>query len=1146
VNTALNQKIVQYLTSFEEPHEVCVTGNDAVVRGALEAGVGGVFSYPGTPSTEISEAFSRISQFQSSEDSQDKYADLISSPVYFEYSVNEKIALEKAIAFAIGNRNALCCMKNVGLNVASDALMTIPYQTITGSLVIVVCDDPGCHSSSNEQDSRHWGNHASVPIFDPATPEDAFEMTRDAFSLSAKTRLPVLVRMTTRVSHSRGSFDFQQIATEAARGTFERSPRHINIPARTATAHQRLLDKLHGKALIPFSQAYNRITRSNNSSDVGIIVSGVPAAYFLEQASTHELMNDLNILKLGLINPFPGDVVLDFLKSGIKKILILEELDPIIENAVRVVAQKNRINVEIFGKGDFRLSPVGEYSQDIVNDALASFTGKTLENKTTHHLPDSGSLSMDLPIRPPSLCTGCPHRATYYGLKLALPREKNTQGNDTQGKEDVILCGDIGCLGLGGLAPLKMMDTVNHMGMSVSMAQGLDRALGKSSDSKIIALTGDGSFFHSGIPSLLNAVYTNANMTVIVFDNRTIAMTGCQDNPGARDVAPPRKIDIETLIKGLGVEYVETIDPFELNNTCEKVQQAVDFQGVSVLVSKSPCIMLTKLDPRPEQKIVVDQSKCKTCANHEDPALNCSQLCNIESGLARARAKSLGEKPIRGNEQLCPANICNHGFVSAIQAENYKTALEIVRDKMLFAHTCGEICHRPCEGDLGDKIPIKYLKKFVSTLEDNFSDFSQVIERTERQEKKDLQVAIVGGGPAGLSSAYDLAQAGYRVTVYERAAKAGGLLTHVIPDFRFDKTKYDQEIELLEKLGVNFQYKQSLGESIHLPELAASFDAVIVAVGLGQAATLPVIENNFAGNRKFTSTDFLQLFNSDQIKIEPDATTLVIGGGNSAMDAARSAQRLTPGGLTVVSCLEDKATMPAFQEEIQHALDAGITILDDSCVESVECLENGQYKVYLNDYASGESRDNIDVDYVITAIGQRAEALLPESWTQAGQGSMGRIKDDAPGLPDNVFVAGDLVANNHQSLIGAIGSGKKAAVDVRKALENYAYGYEGQAALDNLTTERREHRTFSTLLESADINFDPGRIHEKITPFNLHQTCERCNHCIDNFGCPSLHKLDGHVVIDQQSCIRCGLCIDVCPNNAIHWTAELDLEIQQA
>ena len=1141
MNTALNQKIMQYLTSFEEPHEVCVTGNDAIVRGALEAGVGGVFSYPGTPSTEISEAFSRISQFQSSENSHEKHADLSSSPVYFEYSVNEKIALEKAIAYAIGKRNALCCMKNVGLNVASDALMTIPYQTITGSLVIVVCDDPGCHSSSNEQDSRHWGNHASVPIFDPATPEEAFEMTRDAFALSAKTRLPVLVRMTTRVSHSRGSFNFQQISTDTASGRFERSPRHINIPARTATAHQRLLDKLHGEALIPFSQVYNHITRSKNRSDVGIIVSGVPAAYFLEQASTHELMDDLNILKLGLVNPFPGDVVLDFLKSGIKRILILEELDPIIENAVRVVAQKNGINVEIFGKGDFRLSPVGEYSQDIVNDALALFTGKTLENKTTHHLTGSGPLSMDLPIRPPSLCTGCPHRATYYGLKLALPREKANQG-----KDGVILCGDIGCLGLGGLAPLNMMDTVNHMGMSVSMAQGLDRALGKTSDSKIVALVGDGSFFHSGIPSLLNAVYTNANMTVIVFDNRTIAMTGGQDNPGARDVAPPRKIDIESLIKGLGVEYVETIDPFELNNTCEKVQQAVDFQGVSVLVSKSPCIMLTRLDPRPEQKIVVDQRKCKTCANHEDPALNCSQLCNIESGLARARAKSLGEKPIAGNEQLCPANICNHGFVSAIQAENYKTALEIIRDKMLFAHTCGEICHRPCEGDHGDKIPIKYLKKFVSTLEDNFSDFSQVIERTEKQTKKDLQVAIVGGGPAGLSAAYDLVQAGYRVTVYERAAKAGGLLTHVIPDFRFDKTKYDQEIELLEKLGVNFQYKQSLGETIHLPELASNFDAVIIAVGLCQAATLPIIESTFADNRKFTSTDFLQSFNSDQIKIEPDATILIIGGGNSAMDAARSAQRLTPGGWTVVSCLEDKATMPAFQEEIQHALDAGITILNDSCVEGVDSLENGQYKVYLNDYTRGESRDSIDVDYVITAIGQRTEALLSESWPQAGQDPLGRIKDDASGLPENVFVAGDLVADNHQSLIGAIGSGKKAAVDVRKTLENYAYDYEGQDALENLTVERTERRTFSTLLASADINFDPGLIHKKIAPFNLHQTCERCNHCIDNFGCPSLHKLDGHVVINQQSCIRCGLCIDVCPNDAIHWTTELDLEIQQA
>ncbi len=1125
MNTALNQKIIQYLTSFEEPHEVCVTGNDAIVRGALEAGVGGVFSYPGTPSTEISEAFSSIRQFQLSHDPQGVFSELISSPVYFEYSVNEKIALEKAIAFAIGKRSALCCMKNVGLNVASDALMTIPYQTITGSLVIVVCDDPGCHSSSNEQDSRHWGKHASVPLFDPATPEEAFEMTRAAFSLSAKTRLPVILRMTTRVSHSRGSFDFQQIEARPTQGVFERSPRHINIPAKTATAHQRLLDKLSGESLIPFSRQYNRISQSKNTSNFGIIVSGVPAAYFLEQANTHDLIDDLNILKIGLINPFPADIVLDFLKLGLTKILVLEELDPIIENGVRIVAQRNSIHVGILGKDDFHLSLVGEYSQDIVNHALALFTGKTLENKTTHHLSGSRAMSGDLPIRPPSLCTGCPHRATYYGLKLALPREK----------DEVILCGDIGCLGLGGLAPLNMMDTVNHMGMSVSMAQGLDRALGESCKTKIIALVGDGSFFHSAIPSLLNAVYTNANMTVIVFDNRTIAMTGCQDNPGARGDTQSRHIDIEALIKGLGVDYVETIDPFELNNTCDKVKQAVDFQGVSVLISKSPCIMLNKHEPRPEQKIIVDQNKCKTCANHEDPALNCSQLCNIDSGLARARAKSLGKKHIAGHEQQCPANICNHGFVSAIQAENYKIALEIVRDKMLFAHTCGEICHRPCEGDHGDKIPIKYLKNFVASLDEHFADFSQIIERTNAQQKKGLQVAIVGGGPAGLSSAYDLIQTGYDVTVFERDSKAGGLLSHVIPNFRLDKAKYDQEVGLLEKLGVNFCFNVSLGKSIQLPELAADFDAVIIAAGLSQPVTLAVIENSFSESKKFNSIDFLRAFNAGEITFEVGATVLVIGGGNSAMDAARSAQKLNPDGHTIVSCLEAEANMPAFQEEIGHVRAAGITILNDSCVERVDTLDNGQRQVYLKRYSNDEDLTRFDVDYVITAIGQHAEELLPDNVSVAQRDSLGRLHGPASGLPGNIFVAGDLAANNQQSLIGAIGSGKKAAIDVRKKLENYSYDYEGQTALDNLSDEAVERRAFSTLFTSTDI--DSEVIGQQIRPFNLYQSCERCNHCIDNFGCPSLHKLDGHVVVNQQSCIRCGLCIDVCPNDAIHWTS---------
>ena len=343
MNPALKQKIIEFLTSFEEPHEVCVTGNDAVVRGAIEVGVGGVFSYPGTPSTEIPEAFSRIHRFQLDAGHQADHPELMSSPLYFEYSVNEKVALEKAIAFAIGNRSALCSMKNVGLNVASDALMTIPYQTIMGALVIVVCDDPGCHSSSNEQDSRHWGKHASVPLFDPATPAEAIAMTRDAFVLSAKARLPVIVRMTTRVSHSRGSFDFNRIRSQPDHGSFERSPRHINIPARTASAHQRLLDKLNSEPLVPFNLEHNRITRSKNKSDSGVIVSGVSAAYFLEQANTHQLIDDLNFLKIGLVNPFPADVVLEFMNLGLKNILILEELDPIVENGVRIVAQKNAV-----------------------------------------------------------------------------------------------------------------------------------------------------------------------------------------------------------------------------------------------------------------------------------------------------------------------------------------------------------------------------------------------------------------------------------------------------------------------------------------------------------------------------------------------------------------------------------------------------------------------------------------------------------------------------------------------------------------------------------------------------------------------------------------------------------------------------------
>ena len=277
---------------------------------------------------------------------------------------------------------------------------------------------------------------------------------------------------------------------------------------------------------------------------------------------------------------------------------------------------------------------------------------------------------------------------------MLVPREKG----------EVVLCGDIGCSGLGALPPLKMVDTINHMGMSISMAQGLAQAM-KEKGGKVIAMLGDGTFFHSGIASLMNAVYTKSNMLVIIFDNRTIGMTGHQDHPGATHLAKYNEIEILPLLKGLGIAYAEAIMPFDMKDTYNKIEKALATEGVSVLVSKAPCVFLPEYKEFTTQdsNIVIDHTRCNTCHNHSDHEIHCSRRGSAQSNLSRAVAKIKADKPIDARDQSCPANICNHGFFNSILEKDYKTALDMVRDKLLFARTCGDICHRPCELFSGHK-----------------------------------------------------------------------------------------------------------------------------------------------------------------------------------------------------------------------------------------------------------------------------------------------------------------------------------------------------------------------------------------------------------------------------------------------------------
>lgn len=1156
----MHRQTLEILTSYPKPKKVVAMGNVAIARGAIEAGVCGVFSYPGTPSTEISEVFSYVNRFQNDIDNQKKYPSQTRNKIYFEYSINEKIALEKAIAYSIGNQSALCVMKNVGMNVASDALMSITYQTIIAPLVIVVCDDPGCHSSSNEQDSRHWGTMASVPVFNPSSPSQAKQMVQQAFRLSEEIKLPVIVRTTTRVSHSREIFSYGRIESGNRLPAFDKLPEHINIPARTASAHVRLLEKLKNKSVLSVLSLNCNLILDNKKAKQGIISSGVAGLYVSEILQENKTKDEVSVLSLGMIHPFPEKEVLEFLKRKFKSILVLEELDPVVENAVRIIAQKNSIGIEILGKGFSGLSSSGEFSIDLISKVLENFLRAPSLKNANIPLENSGKFLENLPPRPPALCAGCPHRATFYLLKLAIPRDQ----------AELIMCGDIGCFGLGALPPLKMIDTINHMGMSISMAQGLYEALkinpspilpkgkgevaatsdgkvlplgedlpagqaGLGGAGKIVAMVGDGTFFHSGLSSLVNAVYTRANILLVIFDNRTIGMTGHQSHPGASILPKYQEIDIAQLVKGLGIEVVETIDPFDIRLGFNKLNKAMQHRGVSVIISKSPCIFLPDFSEKIGKKmqVVVDPDLCNNCGNHEDHSLPCSRCYAPKNNLSRAKAKLMAKISIPAEDQLCPANICNHGFFNSILEGDYKSAVEIVRDKMLFARTCGDICHRPCElfSKSGQVVPIKELKRFVSAYDDNFRDFSVPVQRVKNAARKNLSVAIVGAGPAGLSAAYDLVQLGYEVEIFEKEKKAGGMITYAIPDFRMDKKGFDFEAMKLKEMGVKFHFSKQLGRDFTLEKLSHDFDAVLLAIGLNKAKTLDVIDKNIDGEKRTDALSFLKSFNLKENNFREAMDVLVIGGGNSAMDAARSAKRLNPKNKIFVSCIETEDSMPAFREEIQHARNEGINIIPGSSIRSVIKTKKGRYKISLKSVNGKKPLKDLECNYIITSIGQTSEK---EIITVLDADENGRIKtsENFTGY-ENVFAAGDICAGNNMSVIGAIASGKKAAVRVRKLLENYQFEYEGEKALARL------NNTLSLPAPKPGIH-SGIRDYSKLTvkafgldKYNLYQSCYKCNHCIDNFGCPAMVKINGKVQIDMNRCNLCGLCVDVCPNNAI-------------
>ena len=556
-------------------------GNEAIARGAIEAGVAVATTYPGTPSSEISTNLFQVS---------------LESDLYFEFSTNEKIALEVAAATANSGLRSMAVMKHVGLNVASDVLMTLAYIGVEGGLVIVTADDPYMFSSQNEQDNRVYAKFSGLPLIEPSSVEEAKNMVVYAFDISEKLNQPVIFRTTTRINHSTAFVTLGETRKPEIRGDFTKDPfRYVPVPAVSRNLHVRLLDKLAEAEKIAEESEHNFVA---GSGSWGIVCNGVSYNYVSDAVKDLNIESNIKILRVGFSHPMPPALIKTFLE-GCEKVLVVEEGEPFMEETIKAFAQENGLTLTIKGKDNDYFSRLYEYHPALVRQCIAKFFDVDYTPVSVLDLSDLP----ELPQRPPTLCAGCSHRATYYAVKKAA-----------EGME-IICPTDIGCYTLGFLPPLAMGDILFCMGSSVGTACGFSKVTGK----KLVPFIGDSTFFHSGIPGLVNAVFNNHDLTLVILDNQTTAMTGHQPNPGVDmeelNFSGYGQVSIEEMVKGAGVSHVTVIRPYRIKKSIEAIKEALNYKGVSVIISREPCTLYARSLKKARGKPFSVGNKCK---NHKD------------------------------------------------------------------------------------------------------------------------------------------------------------------------------------------------------------------------------------------------------------------------------------------------------------------------------------------------------------------------------------------------------------------------------------------------------------------------------------------------------------------------------------------------
>ena len=580
----------------DSSNSLWMSGNEAIALAAYEAGVKVASGYPGTPSTEIMENLSRY------------------EGVYTEWAPNEKVGLEVAIGASFAGVRAFATMKHVGVNVAADPLFTASYTGVRGGLVVITADDPEMHSSQNEQDNRNYAYAAKLPMIEPSDPAEAKELLKDAFELSEKFDTPVLFRITTRVAHVKGVLSKGEMKESAATGSIEKAPaKFVMLPGNARNRRKVVEERMEQLREVAESDAFNRVEAGDTKR--GFITGGVSYLY------VKEAFPEATVLKLGMSWPLPEKKIKEF-AAGVDELFVVEELDPFLEHHIKAMG------VACHGKDC--IPNQGELNTSIVRTSID---------------PDSAPelfTPAELPMRPPNMCAGCPHRGVFFNLSKM---------------KDVFVSGDIGCYTLGFLPPLSAMDSCVCMGASVTIAHGMAKALGDEGKGKLVSVIGDSTFMHTGINGLINSVYNDSATVLVILDNRITAMTGQQNNPASGcniKGEAANAINIEELCKAVGVKHVEVVNPHDIGECRTALKKALELDEMAVVISRAPCVLLPEIKNAPHNPYLTKTENCtgcKACVKLGCPAISWTPLTSEEAVAAGYKEKQQGFAVI--NEVQC-------------------------------------------------------------------------------------------------------------------------------------------------------------------------------------------------------------------------------------------------------------------------------------------------------------------------------------------------------------------------------------------------------------------------------------------------------------------------------------------------------------